>query len=160
MCSLPPFNHSHCLLTRSDIKQIEHGSKGGRHEIMGRRQIRWTGWLEPDEERKGPKDHTSIRILHSGSKAQERRTPETMACTFRILVFMWSFGARERGHLTFLEARSPWKRILAIQEVQTRSWSRSLVTKPKGSGSSAIMELRLKNNTWRRVLGLNSIMTV
>ena len=38
---------------------------------------------------RGPEDHRSIRISHSGSKT--RYKGDTMVC--RILVFMWSFGA-------------------------------------------------------------------
>ena len=40
-------------------------------------------------------DDTNIGILHSGSKAQDRGIPETMA--YRILMFMWSLEPRVEG---------------------------------------------------------------
>ena len=39
---------------------------------------------------KGPKDHINIRILHSGSKAQDTQDCRNHGC--RILMFMRSFG--------------------------------------------------------------------
>ena len=39
----------------------------------------------------GPRDHINIRISHSGSKAQFKGIPETLF--WRILMFIWSFGA-------------------------------------------------------------------
>ena len=42
----------------------------------------------------GPKDHTNIRILHPGAKAQNRGIPEIIVC--RILMFRWSLGPLSR----------------------------------------------------------------
>ena len=63
------------------------------------RSVRMRG--EPGKKRsstvlyRGPKDHINIRILHSGSKAQEREIPETMVSS--ILVLMCPFGRRLQG---------------------------------------------------------------
>ena len=40
---------------------------------------------------RGPKDHINIRISHSGSEAHYEGIPEIQS--YRILRFMWPFGA-------------------------------------------------------------------
>ena len=36
---------------------------------------------------RGPKDHRTARILHSGSKAQTKGIPETMVCSILVLIY-------------------------------------------------------------------------
>ena len=39
---------------------------------------------------RGSKDHITMRILHSGSKAQDKKVPETMV--WRVFMCTWSLG--------------------------------------------------------------------
>ena len=42
---------------------------------------------------RGPKDHITMEISHSGSKAEVWGIPEILFC--EILMYMWSFWAQE-----------------------------------------------------------------
>ena len=69
-------------------------------------------------QKQGPKDHTNMRISHSGSLRPNRRgIPEILFC--RILMFMWSCSAlKTRSEL--VRARTPARELLA-QSLSLRS---------------------------------------
>ena len=60
----------------------------------------------PGQVNRSRKDHLNIRILHSGSKAQDKEIPETVVC--RILMFKWSFGPPFKA-LSALETGPHWR---------------------------------------------------